>query len=226
MSLTSEAPGLFQGVYNYTEAARLVGVTVQRLARWADGYTYTLKSGEYAASAPILQTARKKYKGVLSFRELIELFFVREYSALRVALPEIRRTAEHLAQVLGPYPFVRANLIVSGRELLIKTAHDLLERPAVGQLVADFGEAFQHRVAFRDDMVAQYRPPGYGEKILLDKQIRGGEPIVSEYGVPTRAIYALWEREQMLEPLAEYYELDLRDVSVAVRYESEWRLAA
>jgi len=33
-------PGLEYGIYSYAEAARLLGVTRQRLVRWADGYFY------------------------------------------------------------------------------------------------------------------------------------------------------------------------------------------
>jgi hypothetical protein len=45
--------GLEDGVYSYAEAARLLGVSRQRLARWADGYFYPRRTGE-GFSAPVL----------------------------------------------------------------------------------------------------------------------------------------------------------------------------
>ncbi len=107
-------PGLVYGVYSYQEAGRILKVSPQRVARWADGYSYPLRSG-WGESAPVLQSEAHT-KGVLSFPELIELFFVREFVALGVSLQHIRKTAEALAKEYGPFPFTRLPIIVNGRE--------------------------------------------------------------------------------------------------------------
>lgn len=220
---SSNAPGLFNGVYSYKEAARLIGVSAQRVARWADGYVFQLKHGQ-GSSGPILQTER--HKGVLSFDELFELFFVREYVALEVPLPHIRATAEHLAREFGPYPFSAADLIVNGRELIQRSAEEVLARPDVGQIVADFAAGFSKSVKFRGKHAAQYIPPGFQNKIYLDREIRSGEAVVTEYAVPTRSIFALWEAEKQLQSVADYFDIPVPAVKVAVRYEGQWRLAA
>jgi uncharacterized protein (DUF433 family) len=222
-SIRSNSPGLFNGAYSYKEAARLIGVSSQRVARWADGYVFPLKRGR-GASAPILQTER--HKGVLTWDELFELFFVREYVGLGVPLPHVRTTAETLAKEFGPYPFSAAELIVSGRELIKTNAETVLHRPDVGQMVADFAVQFSQHVQFREKHAAQYRPPDFGNKIYLDRDIRSGEAVVTPHAVPTRSIYALWENEKNLISVAEYYDIDIAEVSVAVRYEGQWRLAA
>jgi len=201
----------------------LIGVSVQRVARWADGYEFRLKHG-YGASGPILQTDR--HKGVVSFDELFELFFVREYVGLKVPLAHIRSTAENLAEEFGPYPFSTAELIVNGRELIQRSAEKVLHRPDVGQIVAAFAAGFSKSVNFREANAAQYVPPGFEGKIYLDRDIRAGEAVVTAHAIPTRSIYALWENEQDLNPVAEYFDIPLPDVSVAVRYEGQWRLAA
>lgn len=223
MKFESTLPGLINGVYSYKEAARLIGVTVQRVARWADGYVFPVKSG-YGISAPILQSERQK--GVVSFDELFELFFVREYVGLGVSLPHIRSTAEILAEHFGPYPFSTADLIVSGRELIESSAAKVLSRPDVGQLVADFAADFARSISFRGRHAAQYLPPGFDRRIYLDREIRSGEAVVTEFAIPTRSIYALWEREKEIESVADYHDISTSAVSVAVRYESQWRLAA
>lgn len=217
------SPGLLNGIYSYQEAARLLNVTVQRVARWADGYVFPRKSG-YGVSGPILQSDR--HRGVLSFPELFELFFVREYVGLGVRLPNIRTTAENLARDFGPYPFSMADLIVSGHELLLRSAEDVLHRPDVGQIVADFAQDFSKSVEFREGRAAQYIPPGFQGKIYLDKDIRAGEAVVTPHAIPTRSIYALWEHERDLLSVAEYHDIAVSDVSMAVRYEGQWRLAA
>ncbi|RYG44328.1 hypothetical protein EON79_15120, partial [bacterium] len=109
------APGLEHGVYSYGEAAAVVGVSRERLRRWADGYTDKRKH-DLGVKEAVLQSERRK--GVLNFYELIELFFVREYVNLAVPLEQVRQTAKRLAERIGPYPFASAELVVAGRELL------------------------------------------------------------------------------------------------------------
>ena len=93
------ASWLEDGVYSYAEAARLLGITRQRLARWVDGYFYPRRAGE-GFSAPVLHAPAHR-RGVLTFPELMELFFVREFVALGVSLQHIRKTAEALAREVG-----------------------------------------------------------------------------------------------------------------------------
>jgi uncharacterized protein (DUF433 family) len=219
----NDMPGLRNGVYSYQEAARLLNVSSQRVVRWADGYSFKLKYG-MGKSEPVLQTER--HAGVLSFPELFELFFVRAYAALKVPLPKIRATAEALAKDIGPYPFSRSKLIVEGRRLLVWHSEDLLMQPDIGQLVADFADGLKERVEFRDEMAGRYKPEGYERWIYLDREIRGGEAVVTEHAIPTRAIYGLWEKERNLGVVAEYHDIDEAAVHAAIRYEGQWRLAA
>ncbi len=216
-------PGLFQGVYSYPEAARLIGVTSQRIMRWADGYTFPLK-GTQGASGPILQGSR--YKGAISFAELIELFFVREYTALNVTLQHIRATSEALASEVGPLPFSKSRVLVSGRELIVKSAEGVFNRPDIGQLVADYAVDFAKHIEIRAESAARYTPDGFEGKIYLDKEIHSGEAVVSKFAIPTRMIYALWKQEQNIKAVAMYHDISTIDVSTAVRYEGQWRLAA
>lgn len=224
--VTQPKPGLLYGVYSYREAARLLQVSSQRVARWADGYLFQVKYG-WRFSAPVLQSPEHR-QGVLSFPELVELFFVREYSGLGVRLQHIRATAEALAKELGPFPFTRKRLLVGGRELLVRQSEDILRRPDIGQLVADFAEALVRHVEIEADEVSRYYPPAFEKEVFLDRQIRAGEPVVWEagYAIPTRVIYALWEAEQDVDSVADYFSISPHKVSVAIRYESEWRLVA
>lgn len=218
-----DEPGLFLGVYSYPEAARLLNVTPRRVKRWADGYGFQLKYG-FSHSRPVLQTRR--HEGVLTFEELWELFFVREYVAFGVALPQVRMAAEALAEEFGPFPFSNAKLLVNGRDLLVEGAGRVLMRPDIGQLVADFALDMAKQVDIREDQVGRYHPEEFGRVIYLDREIRGGEAVVSEFAIPTRVIFALWEQEKDIAAVADYHEISPQVVSAAVRYEGQWRLAA
>lgn len=217
-------PGIHHGVYSYPEAARILSVSARRVARWADGYFFKRKEG-IGRSKPVLQ-AQSHLPGVLTFPELIELMFVREFVALGVSLQHVRATAQALAREVGDYPFTRRQVLVGGRELLVRETNEILRRPDIGQLVADFAETLVKQVDIENDIVRRYYPPQFDRLIYLDRAIRGGEPVVSEYAVPTRIIYNLWEQERDLKRVAEYFELPIEMVSAAIRYEGEWRLSA
>ena len=216
-------PGLRHGIYSYREASRLLGVTSQRVSRWEDGYQFQRKY-DRGESAPVLQTVR--HQGVLSFPELWELMFVKEYIALGVSLTQVRATAEVLAKQVGQYPFSTSKIMVQGRQLLVHTSEGLLKRPDVGQLVADFAEDLAEHVDLRQDRVGRYSVPEFDKIIYLDQERRGGEPVATERAIPTRMIFDLWEKERDIRSVGEYFELTDGEVSAAVRYEGQWRIAA
>ncbi len=216
-------PGLHIGVYSYPEAARLLGVSAPRVARWANGYTFPRKY-DHGESKSVPQTSR--HAGVLSFNELWELMFVKEYVAFGVPLPLIRETAEALASEVGDFPFSTSDVLISGRELLVKTAEGVLKRAEIGQLVADYAAAMAQHVEIRHKHVGGYDIPEFDKLVYLDKELRGGETVISERAIPTRIVYNLWDKEKQVESVAEYFELSAELVSVAIRYEGPWRLAA
>lgn len=217
-------PGLRHGVYSYREAARLLGVASQRVARWADGYVFQLKYGQ-GRSKPILQTERNQ--GVLSFEELWELLFVKEYVSLNVSLQHIRATAEALAKEVGSFPFSTTELLVDSRHLFIKEAEGILRRPDIGQMVSDYAESMVPRIEWaQDGRVGRYYPPEFDRVVYLDKERRGGEPLVSDRAIPTRIVYSLWEKEHEIDAVADYYEISPEQVKAAIQYEGKWRLAA
>lgn len=136
----------------------------------------------------------------------------------------MRKTADALAREVGEFPFSRKQLLVDGRTLLVREAQGLLKRPDIGQLAADFAEQFAQHIEFNGDLAVRYYPHGYARQVYLDRRIRGGEPLITERAIPTRVIYALWQREKNLESVADYFEIPASAVSTAIRYEGEWRL--
>ena len=223
MSATSPfAPGLQHGVYSYGEAAAVVGVSRARLARWADGYTIRRKYDTGTKDA-VLQSERRQ--GVLNFYELIELFFVREYVNLSVPLEAVRRTAKRLAEEVGPYPFASSDLVVAGRELLRKGDGELVNS-ATQQVVFAYAQELSEDLTFIKKLAKRYEPPAYHGKLYLDAGIKGGQPVVSAFAVPTRSVYGLWKVEGDLDLVADHYDISPEEASAAVRFEAECRKAA
>lgn len=141
----------------------LLRVTRQRVQRWADGYTYVVKYGVRRARA-VLQS-REHARGVLSFPELFELFFVKEFVALGVPLTQVRRAAENLSRRVGDFPFTRNKLFAMGRQIVASIGEALVEPASgqtvlkhedVGHLIADFAAQIWEQVLFDADVVVRY----------------------------------------------------------------------
>lgn len=73
---------------------------------------------------------------------------------------------------------------------------------------------------------ARYTPTEYHGRLYLDAGISGGQPVVSEFAVPTRSVYGLWKVEGDVDLVADHYDISAEEVSAAVRFEAEWRKAA
>src|SRR5262245_40863609 len=110
-SLTSGAFAL--GVYDLREATRLVNFdrdperrprTFSRstVARWLHGYEYDV-GRERRHAAPLWQADYGSGDHVLqvSFRDLIELRFVKAFRDLGLGLPTIRKCLERAVDVIG-----------------------------------------------------------------------------------------------------------------------------
>lgn len=215
--------GIGRGIYSYPQASALLMVSRNKVARWADGYTFPRKH-DRGISAPVLQTQRKA-KGVISFAELIELFFVHEYTNYGIPLAHVRRTAQALAPDLGPFPFASAKLKTDGRYLL-REVDGVLIKPDVQQLMCEFAAEFLHDVEFEQGIARIYRPKAGRGAVVIDARKLFGAPFVEGSGVPTGAIYDLFKAEQDFDAVASWFEVPVESVRNAVEFEASCRRAA
>lgn len=220
---TSAVRFLGKGIYGVAEAARLLRRPAAQVRRWANGYTYA-RTYDRVKRPPVLQTGREE-KGVLSFHELVELFFVREYTSAGVPLGHVRDTAVALANEYGPHPFAAKQLLTDGRRLIAVSEYGLIT-PSTCQLIADFAHDFVREVEFEDDHVRLWRPKEGENHVTVDPERSLGEPILTEYGTPTRTIFQTFVKEQDFDVVADYYDLTPRLVKQAVEFELRFANAA
>jgi len=219
-------PALGTGIYSLAEAARLLSVTPRRLRGWAEGYRHR-RGDEIRTSAPVLDRDSSG-PGLLTFRELIELFFVREFIDAGVKLPKIRAAHERLrAEWETPYPFAFGKLFTDGKELLIAAGDDYHE-VASQQSVFSFAERFFKDVDFDEAQLARcWWPLGHGRLIVLDPTRAFGAPIEVRHGIRTEILYNAFAAENGdAKAVADWYETDEQAVLDAVAFEERWRKAA
>jgi len=212
-----------KGIYGIAEASRLIRRPASRVRRWANGYTYPRKY-DLGQRPPVLQTSRDD-KDAITFEELIELFFVREFTSAGIALGHVRDTAVALAPDYGAHPFAAKKLLTDGKRLLALSEYGYIA-PATCQLVADFAQSFVLEIEFEDDFARLWNPREGKNVVVVDPTRSMGEPILRESGTPTRTIFKTFLAEQDFSRVADYYDLTPQLVQRAVEFELRFADAA
>lgn len=213
------------GAYSYSAAARLLNVSAEKVRKWSKGYTRKVRySEERRAYAPVLQTDHES--GYVSFLELVELIYCREFRKLDVTLPTIRRAAENLAREVGPYPFASRELLVGGRRLVETLGDDLVLDAASQQIMLRVGEFLRPQVSFGDDARVGRLFAADATAIYLDPRVRFGEPVLASRPVPVQTVAKLFAVERDEERVAEYFRIAPLQVRQAVAFHDAPRLLA
>src|SRR5665213_828458 len=213
------------GIYGVTEAARLTGVSSASIRRWLRGYCYNTAAGKKDA-APIFTRALELIDGemALTFLDLIEVKVVNSLRVQNISWKLIRMAERHARDVFGvDHPFATRKFKTDGRTIFadLKKTHG--ERPLID--LADNQFTFRKVVAphlkdidFDGNRAARWWPMGPRHRVVLDPQRSFGQPIVRE-GVPTSVLARAVKREQSVETVAKWYEVEPRAVRDAVEFE-------
>lgn len=191
------------GIYDLTEAARLVGRAADTIARWVSG----------AGALHRVRDAK-----ILNFLDIISLLVISELVRRRVPKPEIREGGKVLSRQLNTdYPFAHKDIATAGAALFGKYG-DWVDVGKGGQL------------AFQDDIREYLKTISYGDdnsasawrprpRILVDPAIQAGAPCIEGTRVPTLMIAKLAETPEDYPQIAGDYRLTIKDVQSAVEYE-------
>lgn len=235
---------LGKGVYTLPDAARLVRTDVSKIRRWLYGYRYCKGAGnkrrEYQ-SEPLWQPeyrADELGERVLGFQDLMELRIVREFVARGVPLIVVRYCLAAARELFGSnYPMTRQRFLTDG-ETVFHEALDVASTTEDGPALLDLRKR-QHvfrtivkdslyaGIEYEGDVARRWYPEGRKHSVVVDPELQFGHPTIEQAGVPTAALYAAWLAENKKKiTVAKLYEVGVRQVDAAVRFEEKLRLAA
>ncbi|MFZ5788961.1 MAG: DUF433 domain-containing protein [Acidobacteriota bacterium] len=233
--LSSPSEWVGVGVYAYPEAARLLRTRVVELRRWGLGYHYGRGSNRVDLP-PLVRTdfptVRRQH--VLSFLDLMELGFVREFRRVGLSLQAIRKAHDIARVILGDvhHPLCLKRLETDGTTIFARLRDedagieedlliDLLTRQHVFLEVI---EPLLLKLDYEADTVARWWPDGKDSPVVLDPKRAFGKPIVAGSGVPTSVLYAAQLAGEDEARIADWYQVGREEVAAALAFES--RLAA
>jgi uncharacterized protein (DUF433 family) len=200
-----------RGIYDPTEAARLLRVAPAMLGGWTTGRW------------PVLRPSGGTW---FDFADLVSLLVVAELRRRRVPLGEIRRGTAALSRTLGierPLAHLDAGrgLATAGRAFF---AH-------VGEW-ADAGRGMQ--LAFHPMVEPVIRPLDYGDDgmacrwrpatgVTLEPAVQAGAPCLEGTRVPTATVARLLRTGEAAADVAFHLDLTAEQVEVAERFEAALR---
>jgi uncharacterized protein (DUF433 family) len=235
---------LGRGVYSGTEALLLINfrrqsdashksISRQTVERWLRGYDHNDGSGVRRHSEPLWRSdyANDNHLIEVSFRDLIELRFVKAFRDAGLSLPTIRECFERaVEEVRDERPFSTQRFRTDGKTIFLEITNtvregeliDLRRRQSVfHRLVAPS----LHDLEFDADIVARWYPLGMARKaIVVDPARAFGRPIICEGGVPTEVISDAVQVEGSADKVAKLYDVPLSAVREALAFQQ--RLAA
>jgi uncharacterized protein (DUF433 family) len=234
---------LGRGVYSALEGVRLLNftrrpvsglrsVTPQTIARWMRGYDFG-PSGERRHSQPLWAPdyVNDNDQVELSFRDLIELRFVKAFRDLSLPLPTIRECFNRaVEEIQDERPFSTRRFRTDGKSIFLDITNnlpdgeliDLKQRQHVFRTVV---EPSLKDLEFDASVVTRWFPLGMKRRsVVIDPARAFGRPIVSRVGIPTEVLAQAVKLEGRLERTAALYEVTVAEVRDALRFEE--RLAA
>jgi uncharacterized protein (DUF433 family) len=229
---------LGRGVYGAAEALRLINfqrthaqqrrkVSRNTIARWLYGYEHggtrsePLWRPDYAPieDEPALE---------VSFRDLIELRFVKAFRDAGLSLQTIRQCFGRAVEaVRDDRPFSTLRFRTDGKTIFLKITRDIQEGEFVDlkrrqNVFYSFVEPSLHDLEFDADIVTRWFPLGRSRKtIVIDPARAFGRPIVNGAGVPTETVLQAVKVEGSPEGVAKLYELPIAAVRDAVVLEQQ-----
>jgi uncharacterized protein (DUF433 family) len=233
-----EPDALGRGVYNAREGLRLLNfsrdptavhrkLSRQTLSRWLRGYSF--RAGEQVRhSDPLWEAdyANDDDAIELSFRDLIELRFVKAFRDLGLGLPTIRECFERAVEEVGDErPFSTRRFRTDGKTIFLDITRDVRE----GELIdlkrrqgvfRTMVEPSLRDLEFDADVVARWFPLGLSKRsIVVDPAHAFGRPVAAETGVPTEVLASAVAVEGSTEKVARLYEVSPGAVRDALRFE-------
>jgi len=212
------------GVYTLQEASLYGSVSLNKLSRWVFGATN---------SVPVI-VSRLKNQQLISFYDLVQAMAINKAREFGVSLFKIRQAidvAKSRYNVEFPLAY-NHKLVWFDNDLHISFPNDTLiqvsGRGRHQSLMRPIVEPFMVDLHFNSEgLVIRYTPfKKYGRQVILDPTKQFGQPLIGNTGYRADVLDNAFSVERSVELIASIYNIDIKDVKVAVAYMKKIREAA
>lgn len=221
------------GLYTFGQAARLTDTSAAELRRWLRGYGPVREGGQHDHPPLwITELADADLDG-LSFHDLLEVRFVKQFRRAGVSLQTIRIAAAHARELFeSKYPFTCRRFQTDGKTIFAEAVRESGDSELLDLKKKQF--AFEQIIRpslyagiefGNDERALRWFPDTRNKNVVLDPAVAFGKPIVQRAGIRTDILYQAYLAEDRdRRRVAQQFEVNVKAVEAAIRFEE--RLAA
>jgi uncharacterized protein (DUF433 family) len=227
MGLDQSSVPLGVGMYSFVDAANLIGAPVREVRRWVVGYDFGLRDGRRSRSTGLWPREFESLDGV-SFRDLLELRFVKAFRKHGVSLQAIREAAVEARKMFDSnYPFTMRRFQTDGRAIFV-SVHDETGDESLVDIVKHqdvfreiVGPSLYEGIDFDNDGAAsRWYPVEKSKAIVLDPARSFGHPLLTQSGIPTIAVArAVRAEDDDVSVVAKMFGISPAEVRQALAFE-------
>jgi uncharacterized protein (DUF433 family) len=218
------------GIYSIPEAAELVSAPQASVRVWIEGHT--------GKQDPVIinQLGRVGEKTAVSFANLMELRFIARFVKAGVKLREIRLIMTEARETLDhPHPFATKTVFkTDGRKIVAEIARRNGLRLVYDLRTKNYEIPSVVMKSLREDVVfdpqgevIEWRPrPKIAPNVIVHPRIEFGHPVLKRSNIPTDTIAKAVKVEGSAQFVADIYEIPVRHVREAVKFEESLAIAA
>ena len=210
-------------VYNFSEAAKYLRIPVATLRSWILGRDYP-KGESSAFFEPLIKFTEGESR-LLSFNNLVEAYVLRSLRHKHmVSMKDVRMALEYAFSGFKINRLLlNQELRTAAGELFIERYGELINLSRSGQLALKMAfENHLQRIEWKNELPVRIYPfiDADTEKIIaIDPSIQFGRPILIKKCISTLIIIERIDAGELPEDIAKDYDIDLREVEMAIRYE-------
>ena len=212
-------------IYSVPQAAHYLKMSKATLGTWVFGRHYERKDGMAYFKPPIQLSDPDSRK--LSFWNLIEAHVLQSLRVdHEVSMRDVRNALDWAEDELGiDYLLRRQELHTTGGKIFIDRYGELINASQSGQIAMRMllKEYLRHVEWGKDLLAVQYLPSPHDDsssnRIVIDPRIGFGRPVIHPEGISTAVIVARVDAGELLEIIAEDYNLNVKAIEEAVVYE-------
>ncbi len=212
---------LGHGLYRFSEAARLTGLSIPRVRAWFTGGG--LPRGELIHS----DYADRDMPGLVSFLDLIDVLIVGRLRTTGVSLQYLRKVHTRLIREFRtPHPFCRKALFTDGRQVFIRFATEVGERKlkellSQQQAFPSILLPFLQEIEYDPDTMFA-KAWRIHEGVTIDPERKFGKPVLDSCRIPTAILAAAYRaNDKDVRGVADWYLVPPEEVTRAVDFE-DW----
>ncbi len=216
-----------KGIYSVPDVHRITGLSNKVIYRWIRGYDYAYKGeAQHANKLWELDFDPIDNQISLSFKDLIEIYFVNEFKKLGLSLNTIRNSLLIAQERFKTnHPFSTMRFLTDGRKIFLEVrerGEKILEDISKSQIVFNKIVApFLRQLEFENDMLLRWCPITKNKNVVLDPNRNFGQPIVKNEGVLTEVLSNAVHANDSFDVVMDWYNVSRESLEDALEYESQ-----